>query len=121
MNQNEPIKIKYYFCAGNKTVISRFQTFSITPKNYFDREGFLYDSSEFDPKIPGFNRVADSTFDYVGDGDPEEILLKRGEFMWRDMMSEIRCTYRRRRLCPVCGRPANEISWVVQEVIDEPR
>ena len=24
-------------------------------------------------------------------------------------------------LCPVCGRPATEISWVVQEVIDEPR
>ena len=98
MNQNEPIKIKYYFCAGNKTVISRFQTFSITPKDYFDREGFLYDSSEFDPKIPGFNRVADSTFDYVGDGDPEEILLRRGDFMWRDMLSEIKYTYRRRKL-----------------------
>jgi len=112
MSKDDAPRIKYYFCAGNKTVISRFQTFSITPKNYFDREGFLYDSSEFDPKIPGFNRVADSIFEYVGDGDPEEILLKNGTFMWRDMLSEIGCTYRRRRLCGL---------WVVQEVIDEPR
>ena len=141
MSRDDGPKIKYYFCAGNKTVISRFQTFSITPKDYFDREGFLYDSREFDPKISDFERIADSTFDYVGDGDPEEILLKHGEFMWRDMMSEIRYTYRRRRLleltghvcnswvantggawfCPVCGRSATEISWIVQEVIDEPR
>ena len=94
-------EIKYYFCKGNKTVISRFPTFSITPKDYFDREGFLYDSSSFgifDPNLPDFERIADSTFDYVGDGDPEEILLRRGDFMWRDMLSEIKYTYRRRKL-----------------------
>jgi len=102
----DAIEIKYYFCkhllyTENITTFKEtgqygLPTFAITPKDYFDTSGFLYDSSEFDPKIPGFNRVADSIFEYVGIGDPEEILLKNGTFMWRDMLSEIKYTYRRR-------------------------
>ena len=71
----------------------------ITPKEYFDEKGFLLDSGSFDPKIPDFQRVADSTFEYVGWKDqPEQLLLSDGRFMWRGMLAEIQYTYIRRRL-----------------------
>ena len=97
LSLNSLPETQYYFCKD--TMCSERPTFVITPKEYFDREGFLYDSSSFDPKVPGFEKVSDSTFEYIGSSsDPEEILLKDGNFMWRDMLSEIKYTYRRRRL-----------------------
>lgn len=90
-------KIEFYFCKDIDASNTRI-TFAITPKEYFDKRGFLYDSSSFDPKIPGFYRVADSTFEYVGnDEQPTLLLLQDGRFMWRDMLSEIQYTYIRRR------------------------
>jgi hypothetical protein len=90
-------EIKYYFCKtkGGRDV----PTFFITPKKYFDEKGFLLDSGAFDPRVDQFQRVADSTFEYVGkETNPENILLKNGQFMWRGMEEEISYLYRRRRL-----------------------
>jgi hypothetical protein len=103
MSQDKP-EIKYYFCKEVSS--SGWPTFAITPKAYFDRTGFLYDSSDFNLDIVGFQRVSDSKFEYVClFGDPEEALLQQGEFMWRDMVKEIQYTYKRRRLLgiePMC-------------------
>ena len=90
-------EIKYYFC---ETEMARgVPTFFITPCEYFDKTGFLSDSSSFNPKIDKFERVADSTFEYIGkEANPENILLKNGQFMWRDMAEEIVYLYKRRRL-----------------------
>jgi len=90
-------EIKYYFCEteGRRGV----PTFFITPSKHYDRTGFLLDSGSFDPKIDKFERVADSTFEYIGkEANPENILLKNGQFMWRDMAEEIVYLYKRRRL-----------------------
>lgn len=93
--------IKYYFCKAPSTRIG-VPAFHITPKDFFDKKGFLLDSGAFDPKINGFQRVADSTFEYVGeDIDPEIILLKNGQFMWRNMIEEIAYLYKRRRLLDI--------------------
>jgi hypothetical protein len=90
--------IEFYFCTDHEASKAR-TIFAITPKEYFDKKGFLYDSSSFDPKIPDFQRVADSTFEYVGtDEQPTLLLLQNGRFMWRDMLAEIGYTYIRRRL-----------------------
>ena len=102
MDKTEAPIIKYYFCEDINEDESRrrFPKFIITPKGYFDRTGLVYDSTYFDPQIPGFQRVADSTFDFVDDvaTNPVDVLLKHGEFMWRDMLTEITYAYRRRRL-----------------------
>ena len=90
-------EIKYYFCEteGRRGI----PTFFITPVKHYDRTGFLLDSGSFDPKIDKFERVEDSTFEYIGeDLSPENILLKNGQFMWRDMPGEIVYLYKRRRL-----------------------
>ena len=89
--------IKYYFCeTGGRIGVPRF---FITPKEYFDKNGFLLDSGSFDPKLDKFERVADSTFEYVGkEPNPENILLGNGQFMWRAMDEEIAYLYKRRRL-----------------------
>ena len=104
MTQKEPA-IKYYFCRDTEKRMN-IPTFYITPKEFFDAKGFLLDTSSFDPKVPGFQRLSDSTFEFVDlYNNPEEVLLKHGEFMWRDMLTEIKYTYRRRRLLgiePMC-------------------
>lgn len=91
-------KIKYYFCEAPSARLN-IKTFYITPKEYFDKYGFLLDTSNFNPNIPDFQRVADSIFEYVGfHGKPENILLAHGDFAWRDMPKEITYHYNRKRL-----------------------
>jgi hypothetical protein len=73
--------------------------FVITPKEYFDRTGLLLDSGTFDPNIDGFQKVSDSHFEWISlSGDPERILLMQRNFMWRDMVTEIKYAYKRERL-----------------------
>jgi hypothetical protein len=89
----------YYFCRTRD--LSSIPTFHITPKEYFDKTGFLDDRSTSVPSSdlpPGFQRVMDSTFEYRGGLDPVTLLLMNGSFMWRDMDFEIKMRYERRRL-----------------------
>jgi hypothetical protein len=92
MSERDTSVIQYYFCVVFDN------EYWITPKEHFDKKGYLLDSGSFDPKIPGFERVADSTFQYFGSDEPVDLLLKDGRFMWRDMHNEILMMYRRRRL-----------------------
>ena len=90
--------IEFYFCKDLDSHRG-CTTFAITPKEYFDKKGFLLDSGSFDPKVPEFQRVSDSKFEYVGSDEQSTLLLLQdGRFMWRDMLSEIGYTYVRRRL-----------------------
>lgn len=85
---------EYYFCRDRKDINMR--TFFITPVSYFNERGFLYDSC-FDINVKAFERVSDSTFVYIGNKGPIDILLKDGRFAWRDMDFEITMKYERRR------------------------
>ena len=43
--------------------------------------------------------VSDSHFEWISlSGDPERILLMQRNFMWRDMVTEIKYAYKRERL-----------------------
>jgi hypothetical protein len=97
-------EIEYYFCEAKNNFTENYgdkYIFFITPKDYFDKTGFLSDRGDAVPPqdVPkDFQRVSDSTFEYVGNSDPIKLLLLAKKFAWRDMGKEVKYIYERRRL-----------------------
>jgi len=98
-------EIEYYFCEAKDNFTENYRKsqhiFFITPKEHFDDKGFLSDRGDavYEEDLPeGFQRVSDSTFEYVGKEDPFEQLFMARKFTWRDMGKEIQYLYARRKI-----------------------
>ena len=98
-------EIEYYFCEAKDNFTENYgdnrYIFFITPKEYFDEKGFLSDRGDAvcSRDLPkDFQRISDSTFEYVGKESPLEKLFLAKKFAWRDMGTEIKYLYERRRL-----------------------
>ena len=80
-------EIEYYFCEAKDNFTENYRDnqniFFITPKEYFDRKGFLSDRGDAIPlgDLPeGFQRISDSTFEYIGKEDPFKALFLARKF-----------------------------------------
>ena len=107
MMKGKEREIEYYFCDAKDNFTKNYGKriiYFITPKDHFDEKGFLSDKGNAVDKgdLPeGFQRLGDSTFEYVGSEDPFDQLFLAAKFAWRDMGTEIMYLYERRRILEI--------------------
>jgi len=94
------------FCGEKTRVIGTFRLPSRIPDGWSSVVADRGDAVDPSDLPDGFQRVSDSTFEYVGKEDPFEKLFKYKKFAWRDMGSEISYLYKRRRFL---GRDDQEV------------
>ena len=77
---------EFYFQLDMGDFVYADHRFSITPKSYFDKTGYLLDSEFPTHTLPaGFESLCDSTFTYNGDSQIGRQLLLQAGFIEKKM------------------------------------